>query len=155
MQISGTAIATKKFPIDLRIVHQRVKLKRRSCQVSVIAAELAMSSRSLPLLSSWQPVAGKSGKMSFRSLMTTSAIEIPYSELSAEALRGVVESFVLREGTDYGIRQHSFEEKIEQVLQQLRRGQAQILFDPDSQSVTIVPAPLSGYSGEGPNGSRR
>ncbi len=82
-------------------------------------------------------------------------IEIPCSELSVEALRGVVESFVLREGTDYGVRQHSFEEKVEQVLQQLRRGQAQILFDPESQSVTIVAAPLSGDGGEGPIRSRR
>ncbi|HEX4052288.1 MAG TPA: YheU family protein [Steroidobacteraceae bacterium] len=67
-----------------------------------------------------------------------SPIEIPYSELSAEALRGVVESFVLREGTDYGVRQHSFDEKVAQVMLQLRRGEAQILFDPDTESVTIV-----------------
>ncbi|HTT07007.1 MAG TPA: YheU family protein [Steroidobacteraceae bacterium] len=87
--------------------------------------------------------------------MTAHAIEIPCSELSAEALRGVVESFVLREGTDYGVRQHSFEEKVEQVLQQLRRGQAQILFDPDNQSVTIVPAPLSRDGGAAATGSRR
>jgi hypothetical protein len=51
----------------------------------------------------------------------------------------VVESFVLREGTDYGVRQHSFEEKVEQVMLQLYRGEAQILFDPDTESVTIAP----------------
>lgn len=67
-------------------------------------------------------------------------IEIPYRDLSAEALRGVVESFVLREGTDYGARQYSFEEKVAQVMDQLRRGEAQIVFDPDTESVTIVPA---------------
>jgi uncharacterized protein len=72
--------------------------------------------------------------------MTADAITIPYSELSAEALRGVVESFVLREGTDYGVRQYSFEEKVEQVMEQLRRREAQILFDPDTESVTIVVA---------------
>jgi uncharacterized protein len=74
------------------------------------------------------------------TVMTADPIAIPYSELSAEALRGVVESFVLREGTDYGIRQYSFEEKVEQVMEQLRRGEARILFDADAESVTIVPA---------------
>ena len=72
--------------------------------------------------------------------MSIDPIPIPPSELSAEALRGVVESFVLREGTDYGARQYSFDEKVEQVMEQLRRGEAQILFDTDTQSVTIVAA---------------
>lgn len=71
--------------------------------------------------------------------MDTDSIEIPCAELSPEALRGVVESFVLREGTDYGVRQHTFEEKVAQVMDQLQRRQARILFDPESQSVTIVP----------------
>jgi hypothetical protein len=71
--------------------------------------------------------------------MTADSVQIPYAELSEEALRAVVESFVLREGTDYGVQLHSFEEKIEQVMEQLRRGQAQIFFDPDSESVTILP----------------
>lgn len=65
-------------------------------------------------------------------------VEIPHSDLSPEALRGVVESFVLREGTDYGVRQHSLEEKVAQVMLQLERGEAQILFDPETQSVTIA-----------------
>jgi uncharacterized protein YheU (UPF0270 family) len=65
-------------------------------------------------------------------------ILVPYSELSPEALRGVVESFVLREGTDYGAHTYGLEEKVEQVMAQLRRGEAQILFDPESESVTIV-----------------
>jgi len=67
-------------------------------------------------------------------------IEIPYLQLSAEALRGVVEHFVLREGTDYGTRLYSLEEKVAQVLAQLRRGEAQILFDSETNTVTIVPS---------------
>jgi uncharacterized protein len=66
-------------------------------------------------------------------------IEIPYSELSEAALRGVVEHFVLREGTDYGAHVYSLNEKVEQVINQLRRGEAQILYDPESESVTVVP----------------
>jgi uncharacterized protein len=65
------------------------------------------------------------------------SIEIPYAELSAEALRGVAEAFVLREGTDYGERECPFDVKVEQVLHQLRRGEARIVFDPNSESVDI------------------
>ena len=42
-------------------------------------------------------------------------IEIPHRQLSAEALRGVVESFVLREGTEYGQRDYSLAEKVAQM----------------------------------------
>jgi uncharacterized protein len=66
-------------------------------------------------------------------------LEIPCSQLSAEALRGVVTAFVLREGTDYGERELPLEVKVAQVLQQLQRGSARILYDPRSQSVDIVP----------------
>ena len=65
-------------------------------------------------------------------------VAVPYTELSDEALRGVVESFVLREGTDYGERDVSHEEKVAQVIRQLERREAQIMFDPLDSSVTIV-----------------
>jgi uncharacterized protein len=65
-------------------------------------------------------------------------IVIPHRELSADALRGVLESFVLREGTDYGEREVSLERKVAQVLQQLERGEAQIVFDPELESIDIV-----------------
>lgn len=67
-------------------------------------------------------------------------VVVPHSELSPEALRGVVESFVLREGTDYGERDVPFETKVDQVIRQLERDEARILFDPVTQSVQIVPA---------------
>jgi len=65
-------------------------------------------------------------------------VEIPYAQLSEEALRGVVEYFVLREGTDYGRQVYSLEEKVEQVLAQLRDGRARIVFDATTESVDIV-----------------
>jgi len=66
-------------------------------------------------------------------------VPIPYTELSADALRGVIESFILREGTDYGDRVVVHEEKVAQVRLQLERNEARILFDPLDSSVTIVP----------------
>jgi uncharacterized protein YheU (UPF0270 family) len=65
-------------------------------------------------------------------------IVIPHRELSPEALRGVVESFVLREGTDYGEREVSLDRKVAEVLKQLERGEARIIFDAILQSVDIV-----------------
>ena len=65
-------------------------------------------------------------------------VTVPYTELSTEALRGVIESFVLREGTDYGERDVSHEDKVADVMRQLERGDARILFDPLDSSVTIV-----------------
>jgi uncharacterized protein YheU (UPF0270 family) len=68
-------------------------------------------------------------------------VPIPLEALSAEAVRGVITSFVLREGTDYGAYEYTLEQKVAQVLRQLERGEAQILFDPDSESIAIVVKP--------------
>jgi uncharacterized protein len=67
-----------------------------------------------------------------------SPVPVPYDELSAEALRGVLEAFVLREGTDYGEREFSLEQKVAHVMRQLERGEAQIVFDPNTETVDIV-----------------
>jgi uncharacterized protein len=69
---------------------------------------------------------------------TPEPVVVPYTELEPELLQAVVESFVLREGTDYGEKEVSFEAKIARVIQQLKSGEARILFDPESDSVTIV-----------------
>ena len=81
-----------------------------------------------------------------------SHMEIPHRDLSDEALRGVIESFVLREGTDYGQRDYSLEEKMAEVMRQLDRGEAVIVFDPDSETVSIVVAspPSRRARSEGP-----
>jgi uncharacterized protein YheU (UPF0270 family) len=51
-----------------------------------------------------------------------------------------VESFVLREGTDYGERELSLAEKVARVMTQLKKGEANIVFDPESESISIVQA---------------
>ncbi|MSR14048.1 MAG: YheU family protein [Gammaproteobacteria bacterium] len=65
-------------------------------------------------------------------------VEIPFRELSAGALQGVVEAFVLREGTDYGAYEIALADKVAQVLLQLERGEARVMFDPKSSSIDIV-----------------
>ena len=56
-------------------------------------------------------------------------VEIPWRDLSEESLRGLIEAFVGREGTDYGRVERGLEEKVEAVLGQLRRGEARVLFE--------------------------
>jgi uncharacterized protein YheU (UPF0270 family) len=67
-------------------------------------------------------------------------IVVPHTELSSEVLTGVIESFVLREGTDYGERDVPFETKVLQVRRQLERHEADIIFDPNTETIDIVPA---------------
>lgn len=65
-------------------------------------------------------------------------VTVPYRELSADALRGVIESFVLREGTEYGERDYSLEQKVAHVMRQLERREAEVQFDPNTETVHIV-----------------
>lgn len=68
-------------------------------------------------------------------------MEIPHRKLSEEALRGIVESFVLREGTDYGERDFPLETKVGAVMRQLDRGEAVIVFDTNTGTADVVVAP--------------
>jgi uncharacterized protein YheU (UPF0270 family) len=67
-------------------------------------------------------------------------VVVPYTELAGETLRAIIEAFVLREGTEYGSREFALEEKVAHVRSQLERGIAQIIYDPESQSIDIVPS---------------
>ncbi len=83
-------------------------------------------------------------------------IFVPYTELSEDALRGVLESFVLREGTEYGEHDVSLDQKVAQVTRQLKRGEAQIVFDPQSETIDIVVTAGSKRASEGrPPAARR
>jgi len=65
-------------------------------------------------------------------------VTVPPDELSEDLLRRVIESFVLREGTDYGEQEVCLESKVAAVVRQLQRGEALIIFDPGSESIDIV-----------------
>ncbi|MEM9386068.1 MAG: YheU family protein [Pseudomonadota bacterium] len=64
-------------------------------------------------------------------------IKIDSQLLSDDALLGVIDDFILREGTDYGEHERTLEAKRDQVRAQLDAGTAEIWFDPDSQTVTL------------------
>jgi uncharacterized protein YheU (UPF0270 family) len=59
-------------------------------------------------------------------------------QLSESALRGLVEEFVTRDGTDYGNAELSLEEKVARLERQLASGDAKIVFDPESETVNVV-----------------
>lgn len=63
---------------------------------------------------------------------------IPHAALPPEVLRGVIEEFVLREGTEYGEREVALETKVAQVIRQLEGGEVFVLFDAESESCDIV-----------------
>ena len=63
---------------------------------------------------------------------------IPKNRLSQAALQGLVDEYILRDGTDYGSREYSLDEKRLQVLKQIDSGKVQILFDPNSETTTLV-----------------
>ena len=68
------------------------------------------------------------------------AVVIPHDQLSKEALNGLIEEFVTRDGTDYGPTEVSLETKISQIRAQLNNKTAVIVFDPASQTCNILPA---------------
>lgn len=65
-------------------------------------------------------------------------IEIPLQELSAEAMQGVLEEFVNRDGTDYGEVELTLDQKVQQLSQQWRRADVVLVFDPESETTTFV-----------------
>ena len=71
---------------------------------------------------------------------TEQATELSPDDLSPDALRGLIEEFVTRDGTDYGATERGVEGKIAQVAAQLRSGEAHIVFDAETETVNIVVA---------------
>lgn len=61
-------------------------------------------------------------------------VRIPVGDLSADALRNVVEEFVTRDGTDLT----EASTKIEQVLAQLRGGSCELWFDATTRTCNVV-----------------
>ena len=63
---------------------------------------------------------------------------IPPEKLTMESLNAIVESVIMREGTDYGEHEFSMQEKMEQLLPQVLRGDVLISYDEDSETVTLI-----------------
>ena len=62
---------------------------------------------------------------------------IPVNKLSAKALKGVIEEFITRRGTDYGAVEASLETKVKQVKNKLKDGSAVLIFDDETETTNI------------------
>ena len=70
--------------------------------------------------------------------MGAAAVEVPYDSLQPATLRAVVEEFITRAATDYGAHERTLEEKVADVMRQLHRGEATVIFDGQTDTVNIV-----------------
>lgn len=64
---------------------------------------------------------------------------IPWKDLEAETLDNLIESFVLREGTDYGEQERSLAQKVKDVRRQLSSGEAVLVWSELHETVNIMP----------------
>ncbi len=64
---------------------------------------------------------------------------IPPSELDHETLNAIIEQFVLGEGTEYGARDYSLEEKVQHVKRQIHKGDVLIVWSEAHETVGLVP----------------
>ena len=65
-------------------------------------------------------------------------MKIPYEQLAPDTLQALIEEFVTRNGTDYGENEATVEEKIDQVMEQLKEGKSVIVFDEKTKSCNIT-----------------
>ena len=66
---------------------------------------------------------------------------IPADAVDSETLQSLVESLILREGTDYGEVEVSMQEKVDQIIEQLRLGDIVIEYSEEHESVNIIKKP--------------
>lgn len=64
---------------------------------------------------------------------------IPWKELDPDTLHNLIESFVLREGTDYGEHERSLEQKVNDVHRQLVSGEVVLVWSELHETVNIMP----------------
>jgi len=70
--------------------------------------------------------------------MNEDGVIIPYDQLSPEALQGLVEDFVTKDGTDTGYAKKSLQNDVGAVKRQLRQGKALIVYDQTTGTCNIV-----------------
>lgn len=64
---------------------------------------------------------------------------IPFQDINPETLENLIKEFVLREGTDYGLNDVEVQRKIADVKQQLKIGNAVIVYSELHETVNILP----------------
>lgn len=65
-------------------------------------------------------------------------IEVPYEQLNPDTLRKMIQEFVTRDGADWGDAGCALEDKVQQVLRQLKHKRVKVVFDLRSETANIV-----------------
>lgn len=63
---------------------------------------------------------------------------IPYDSLAPDTLETILDDIVSRDGTDYGDYELSVAQKRQQAMQSLKKGEAVLLFDTESETIKMV-----------------
>jgi len=63
---------------------------------------------------------------------------VPHTEISADTLYALIEEFVTRDGTDYGEHDVSTPIKVQQVMDQLEKGEIYIVYSELHESCSLV-----------------
>jgi uncharacterized protein YheU (UPF0270 family) len=71
---------------------------------------------------------------------------VPWQEISKDALNGIIEEFIMREGTDYGEQEASLEKKKQDLLNQLQTGHIVLVYSELHETVNLMLA--SEFNGE-------
>lgn len=64
-------------------------------------------------------------------------MQVPYEEISDEALRGIALEFVSREGTDYG-EDFDMDAKVDQVIGAIKKGKVIIYYNHTTQTCNLL-----------------
>lgn len=67
-------------------------------------------------------------------------IEVPYDQINPDTLKNMIEEFVTREWSSLTDEGYSLEDKVEQVLGQLKDGKVRVVFDFESGTTNLVSA---------------
>ena len=70
--------------------------------------------------------------------MTNNRVRVPWERIPESQQRAIVESVVLREGTDYGLNERSFDSKVKALMETLKRGDAILTYDANLDSFNVV-----------------
>jgi uncharacterized protein YheU (UPF0270 family) len=66
-------------------------------------------------------------------------VTVPPQRLQTEVLLALLEEFATRDGTDYGEREFTLEQKVQRLQTQIEAGDLLILYDVDSEQWDLVP----------------
>jgi len=68
-------------------------------------------------------------------------VEVPYQQIDPNTLRRMIQEFVTRDGSDWAEVGCTLDNKVEQILQQLKNKRIKVVFDLKSQTANLVPCP--------------